>query len=164
MAPATRRMSQSNRSWAIEYLRRNEFLDGDRGTGGRVFASAGCWIVPSLSNIRAFPSPPSSQLLQHCCKLVWIDTVGLHHCLDDRIGQDVFECWFVLTIIHIIPFLAGRERDWGVSKRRRGVRPEAHLKSVLNFFGDLLEILMAPARHPVNRQLTQGLRTMPWGS
>src|SRR5262245_56158090 len=92
MAPATRRMSQSNRSWAIKYLRRNEFLDGDRGTGGRVFASAGCWVVPSLSNTRALPSPPSSQLLQHCCKLVWIDTVGLHHCLDDRIGQDVFEC------------------------------------------------------------------------
>src|SRR6516162_6963531 len=100
MAPATRRMSQSNRSWAIEYLRRNEFLDGDRGTGGRVFASAGCWVVPSLSNTRAFPSPPSSQLLQHCCKLVWIDTVGLHHCLDDRIRQDVCECWFGLTIIH----------------------------------------------------------------
>src|SRR5262245_1006580 len=151
MAPATRRMSQSNRSGAIEYLRRNGVLDGEGAPG------VAC-------RIRRSPSPPSSQLLQHCCKLVWIDTVGLHHCLDDRIGQDVFECWFVLTIIHIIPFLAGRERDWGVSKRRRGVRLEAHLKSVLNFFGDLLEILMAPARHPVNRQLTQGLRTMPWGS
>ena len=44
-------------------------------------------------------SPPSSHLLQHCCKLVWIDTVGLHHCLNDAIGQDVLERWFVLSPI-----------------------------------------------------------------
>jgi hypothetical protein len=44
-------------------------------------------------------SPPSSYLLQHCCKLVWIDTVGLHHCLDDAIGQDFLERWFVLSPI-----------------------------------------------------------------
>src|SRR4029077_4807656 len=44
--------------------------------------------------------PPSSHLLQHCCKLVWIDTVSLHNCLDDRIGQYVLERGFVLTPIH----------------------------------------------------------------
>src|SRR5262245_47185994 len=49
---------------------------------------------------RETPAHFRPNLLQHCCKLVWIDTVGLHHCLDDRIGQDVLERWFVLTPIH----------------------------------------------------------------
>jgi hypothetical protein len=35
----------------------------------------------STSNSSVSSSPPSSHLL--CCKLVWIDTVGLHHCLDN---------------------------------------------------------------------------------
>ena len=56
-------------------------------------------------------SQPSSHLTQHCCKLVWDDTVGLHHCLDNRIGQDILECWFGLTTIHNHSFLGARNDD-----------------------------------------------------
>jgi hypothetical protein len=59
-------------------------------------------------------SPPSSHLLQHCCKLVWIDTVGLHHCLNDAIGQDVLERWFVLSpiYIHSLPRWWQNDNGW----------------------------------------------------
>src|SRR4029450_13217122 len=63
------------------------------------FAVVGKHTKPGVSR------PPSFHFLQHCRKLLWIDTVGLHHCLGNRVGQDVLERWFAMPPIqkHSLP-------------------------------------------------------------
>src|SRR5262249_46784118 len=37
---------------------------------------------------------------QHRLELVRVDTVGVHHGSNNRVGQDLLECWFAMMPIH----------------------------------------------------------------
>jgi hypothetical protein len=84
---------------ALCWLWLNQICEPHAARSGKAASVGGKHIKPGVSR------PPSFHFLQHCRKLLWIDTVGLHHCLGNRVGQDVLERWFAMTPIqnHSLP-------------------------------------------------------------